>query len=183
MKTFDFSELLQPVTWNCIKLWRYVSIEGQGHLLTLTQSQLYMKLKTGFSQKPLGQSKPNFICKLSGSRKWKFIHMLLVTWPKWLPRPYMVKTLQKSSSLELVDRFPRNLVFGIGYQVSVYRTNGPLVFRKERDCSIRVAKTKALISFAVTAKLICVFVFAYAKIRFSHVAAQIKVYYLNRLLL
>ena len=29
-------------------------------------------------------------------------------------------------------------------------------------------KTKALISFAVTAKLICVFVFAYAKSRFSH---------------
>ena len=36
------------------------------------------------------------------------------------------------------------------------------------DCTIRVAKTKALISFAVTAKLICVFVFAYAKSRFSH---------------
>ena len=34
------------------------------------------------------------------------------------------------------------------------------------DCTIRVAKTKALISFAVTAKLICVFVFAYAKFRF-----------------
>ena len=48
-------------------------------------------------------------------------------------------------------------------------------FRKYRDCTIRVAKTKALISFAVTAKLICVFVFAYAKIRFSHVAAQFKV--------
>ena len=31
-----------------------------------------------------------------------------------------------------------------------------------------VAKTKALISFAVTAKLICVFVFAYAKLWFSH---------------
>ena len=45
-------------------------------------------------------------------------------------------------------------------------------FRKQRDCTIQVAKTKALISFAVTAKLICVFVFAYAKIRFSHVAAQ-----------
>ena len=36
-----------------------------------------------------------------------------------------------------------------------------------------VAKTKALISFAVTAKLICVFVFAYAEIRFSHEAAYI----------
>ena len=49
------------------------------------------------------------------------------------------------------------------------------VFRKWRGCTIRVAKTKALISFAVTAKLICVFVFAYAKIRFSHVAAHISI--------
>ena len=37
-----------------------------------------------------------------------------------------------------------------------------------------MAKTKALISFAVSAKLICVFVFAYAKSRFSHDAAHIK---------
>ena len=37
-----------------------------------------------------------------------------------------------------------------------------------------VAKTKALISFAVTAKLNCVFVFAYSKSRFSHEAAQSK---------
>ena len=42
------------------------------------------------------------------------------------------------------------------------------------DCTMRVAKTKALISFAVTAKLICVFVFAYAKLRFSHNEAHIK---------
>ena len=34
-------------------------------------------------------------------------------------------------------------------------------------------KTKALISFAVTAKLICVFVFAYAKVRFSYDAAYL----------
>ena len=38
---------------------------------------------------------------------------------------------------------------------------------------MRVAKTKALISFAVNAKLICVFVFAYAKIRFSHNEAHL----------
>ena len=43
-----------------------------------------------------------------------------------------------------------------------------------RDCTIRVAKTKVLISFAVTPKLICVFVFANAKIRFSHDVAHIK---------
>ena len=41
------------------------------------------------------------------------------------------------------------------------------------DCTIYEAKTKALISFAVTAKLICAFVFAYTKIRFSHDAAHI----------
>ena len=35
-------------------------------------------------------------------------------------------------------------------------------------CTIQVAKTKALISFAVTAKLICFFVFTYGKSWFSH---------------
>ena len=46
--------------------------------------------------------------------------------------------------------------------------------RKKRYCTIRVAKTRALISFAVTAKLICVFVFAYAKrCFFFHDKAQI----------
>ena len=37
-----------------------------------------------------------------------------------------------------------------------------------------LAKTKALISFAVTAKLICVFVFAYAKCWFSHDAVHMS---------
>ena len=38
--------------------------------------------------------------------------------------------------------------------------------------SIRLAKTKMLISFAVTAKLICAFGFAYADCWFSHEAAH-----------
>ena len=37
--------------------------------------------------------------------------------------------------------------------------------------TVHVAKTKTLISFAVIAKLICVFAFAYAKRRFSHIVA------------
>ena len=45
------------------------------------------------------------------------------------------------------------------------------------DCTNRLAKTKALISFAVTAKLICVFVFAYGKSRFSHDAARLCFYF------
>ena len=46
-------------------------------------------------------------------------------------------------------------------------------FKKKKDCTNRVAKTRALICFAVTAKLICVFVFAYADCWFSHAAAHI----------
>ena len=41
--------------------------------------------------------------------------------------------------------------------------------------SIHVAKTKALFSFAVTAKLISAFVFAYAKCMFSHDKAQMVI--------
>ena len=41
-----------------------------------------------------------------------------------------------------------------------------------RKSPVCVAKTKALISFAVTAKLICAFVFAYADCWFSHAAPQ-----------
>ena len=45
--------------------------------------------------------------------------------------------------------------------------------RKERNCTIRVAKTLALISFAVTARAICVFVFAYHDY-FLHDAAEMS---------
>ena len=47
-------------------------------------------------------------------------------------------------------------------------------FKKVRNCAISVVKTKVLISCAVTAQLICVFVFAYAKSRFSDDAAPMS---------
>ena len=55
----------------------------------------------------------------------------------------------------------RGLKFCIQSEVEVY-------------CTIQGAKTKALISFAVTAKLICVSVFAYADCWFSHDAAHLS---------
>ena len=42
-----------------------------------------------------------------------------------------------------------------------------------------MAKTKALISCAVTAQLICLFVFAYAKNRFSHNEAHLVTSVIN----
>ena len=55
--------------------------------------------------------------------------------------------------------------FDTNQAVQLQKMARGLKFRilKKRDCTIYVAKTKALISFAVTAKLIRVFVFAYAK--------------------
>ena len=47
----------------------YVSIEGQGHYLTLAQGRVHTKIQTGFSQKLLCLSEPYFVCKLSGTRK------------------------------------------------------------------------------------------------------------------
>ena len=41
-----------------------------------------------------------------------------------------------------------------------------------RDSTIHAATTKMLISCAVTAQLICIFVFAYADCWFSNAAAQ-----------
>ena len=44
--------------------------------------------------KPLGRLKPNFIWSLLGMGEWKFIQMVLVTWPRWPPCPYMVKAFK-----------------------------------------------------------------------------------------
>ena len=47
------------------------------------------------------------------------------------------------------------------------------------DCTINVVKTKELINYAITVQLICTFVFAYAKIGFSHDAAQVSHFVTN----
>ena len=56
-----------------------MSIQGQGHFLTLAKCHLHMKIKTGFSQKPQGHFEPNLLCKLSDTKKQNFIDMMLVT--------------------------------------------------------------------------------------------------------
>ena len=74
MKTVDFSEsiavrdLKDGTCRQLIELMK-ISIEGQGHFLTLAQGHLHLKIKNGFSQMPLGHFEPNFVCKLSGTGK------------------------------------------------------------------------------------------------------------------
>ena len=49
--------------------------------------------QTSSPLKPPGQLKANFIWRLLRTRERNFVQMVLVTWPRWPPRPYMVKTL------------------------------------------------------------------------------------------
>ena len=72
------------------------------------------KLKLAFLRNHFTNQSQIFYVSFQELGKWKFIDTMVVTLPRWLPCPYMVKTLQKSSSLEPVDWFPRNLVCCIG---------------------------------------------------------------------
>ena len=69
------------------------------------------------------------------------------------------------SIIQPVREKTNNLGYQVRHKPGRWSEDGNFGFRKKRDCTIRIAKTKALISFAVmisfavTAKLICAFVF------------------------
>ena len=64
------------------------------------------------SQKPLGQSKSNFLWSLCGMGERKFVQMVQVTWPRWPPCQYLVKIL-KISSPEPNRRWPWHLICSV----------------------------------------------------------------------
>ena len=62
-KTVDFSETIAASDLRVSRsshVIKYVSIEGQGHFLTLAQGCVHTTIQTGFSQKLLCRSEPNF---------------------------------------------------------------------------------------------------------------------------
>ena len=65
MKTVDFSETIAASDLKGSRIRhlirRYVSIEGQGNFLTSAQGCVHTKSQTGFSQKLLYRSEPNFV--------------------------------------------------------------------------------------------------------------------------
>ena len=72
MKIVDFSETIAASDLKVGRsrhLIKFKYIEGQGHILTLAQGRVHTKIKTRFSQKLLCSSEPNFVRKLSGTRK------------------------------------------------------------------------------------------------------------------
>ena len=93
----DFSETIEPCD---LKVGRYrqlidfMKVCEYWRFLTLAQGRVHTKFQTKFSQKLLCHSELNFVWKLSGTRKWKFVNVMLDTWPRWPPCPYMVKALK-----------------------------------------------------------------------------------------
>ena len=77
-------------------------------------SVIRQHFQTSSSLKLLGQLNSYFIWRLLRMGERKFVQMVLVTWPRWPPRPYMVKTLKKSSSPEPESQWPWDLVCSIG---------------------------------------------------------------------
>ena len=76
--------------------------------------------------------------------------------------------------LPLPEKFKQ---FGFPTKTSLYSHRSRLEalsfgFKKKRNCTVCVAKTKVQISCAVNAQLICAFVFAYACCGFSYAAAH-----------
>ena len=66
-----------------------------GELIVYRHASIVHQLfQTTSPQKPLGQLKPNFLWSLHWSEKQQFLRMVTVTWPRWPPCPYMVKTFK-----------------------------------------------------------------------------------------
>ena len=65
MKTVYFSETIAASDLKGSRsrhlIRRYVSIEGQGHVLTLAQCCIHTKIQTRFSLNLLYRSEPNFV--------------------------------------------------------------------------------------------------------------------------
>ena len=65
MITVDFSETITAsdliYSRHLIEYMKIMSIEGEGHFLTLAQGYVHTKIQTGFSQKRPCRSEPNFV--------------------------------------------------------------------------------------------------------------------------
>ena len=60
-ETIAASDLKVGRSRHLIEYMKNVSIEGQGHYLTVAQGLVHTKYQTGFSQKLLCRSEPNFV--------------------------------------------------------------------------------------------------------------------------
>ena len=91
-----FLLLWYSVLFTVESLLAHLSRRLMGELIvyqSLWRPSVRPQFQTSSPLKPLGQLTSNYIWRLLRTRERKFVQMVLVTWPRWPPRPYMVKTL------------------------------------------------------------------------------------------
>ena len=79
-----------------------------------TGSHLCSTLLNIFSSETAGPIKVKFLWSLHGMGEWKFVQTVQVTWPRWPPCPYMVKTLKN------LLRNQKTLKVGMQHQMLEY---------------------------------------------------------------
>ena len=86
--------------WWAYRIGKPFSSLGVRVVCMSTFSNIFSEHRTDWSQ-------PNFMWSLLGTGEQKFVQTVQVTWPRWLPCPYLVKTLknlllrnQKADDLE-----------------------------------------------------------------------------------
>ena len=82
---------------NLLKLWSYIDIwpfTGRSSLLPYACMGKCWEFLTTSPLEPLGQCCSNFIWSLPGAGEWKNAQIVAIYWQRWLPCPYMAKTLQ-----------------------------------------------------------------------------------------
>ena len=107
LKWWITQKLMESISTK-MSTWRYMCTIGKGHFLPLSNpSVVRQHFQTSSPQKPQGQSMSNMHILL-GIGERKCVQMMLVTWPRWPPCPYMVKnllylkTVLKSMTYQLV---------------------------------------------------------------------------------
>ena len=99
IKNANINEVQPPV--DCEMVTKYSAIlfsspepkaHGWANSIPVTPSSVRPHFQTSSPLKPLGQLNSNFIWILLRRRERKFVQIVHVTWPRWPPRPYMVKT-------------------------------------------------------------------------------------------
>ena len=97
LKTFKNAEIRDKVLFDSTAEFRFLAhLSLQAHwwvssIAMVRRPSVVHHFQRSSSPKPLGLSKPNFIWSLSGMGERKFVRGIWVTWPRWPPRPYMVK--------------------------------------------------------------------------------------------
>ena len=115
-KTMDFSETIVVYDiklGRCSKLNEYMNllnIKGQGHSLTLVQGHSDSTIVNFLSLETAKPFEAKFHVEPPWEEELRFVQMVQVTWPIWLPCLYMVKPLK---NLLLWNKKPITLTVGM----------------------------------------------------------------------